>query len=121
LADANLELINQIADLKKIYEEYLLDPSTGYLETMVEKYLTILKPLTEKIRNMNYEYYAIESNVEKGGKITMDGEGEGEGLGEGDGDREEKTAEEDTTKQKKAIYTLVALPYRLERLEQERK
>lgn len=113
LADANLELINQIAEMKNIYEEYLLDPSTGYLETMVEKYLTILKPLTEKIRNMNYEYYAIESNVEKGGKITMDVEG--------DGDSEEKETDADITNQKKAIYTLVALPYRLDRLEQERK
>ena len=46
LADANLELINEIAELKKIYEEYLTEPSTAYLETMVEKYLTIIKPLT---------------------------------------------------------------------------
>jgi len=109
LADANLELINEIAELKKIYEEYLLNPTSAYIESMVEKYLTLIKPLTEKIRNMNYEYYAIESNVEKGGSIAMEGDDEG-------GD-----AEEDIAKEKKAIYTLVALPYRLERLEQERK
>jgi hypothetical protein len=114
LTDANLELINEIAELKKIYEEYLVEPSTAYLATMVEKYLTILKPLTEKIRNMNYEYYAIETNVEKSGRIA-----EGDEEGEGDGD--EKSTDEDIAKEKKAIYTLVALPYRLERLEQERK
>ena len=113
LADANLELINEIAELKKIYEEYLTEPSTAYLETMVEKYLTIIKPLTEKIRNINYEYYAIETNVEKGGRIATEGDEEGEG--------DEKATDEDIAKEKKAIYTLVALPYRLERLEQERK
>jgi len=115
LADANLELINEIAELKKIYEEYLVEPSTAYLETMVEKYLIIIKPLTEKIRNINYEYYAIETNVEKGGRMATEGDEEGEG----DGD--EKATDEDIAKEKKAIYTLVALPYRLERLEQERK
>ncbi|NCX05319.1 MAG: SDR family oxidoreductase [Actinobacteria bacterium] len=31
---------------------------------MVEKYLTTINPLTEKIRAMNYGYYAIETNVE---------------------------------------------------------
>lgn len=114
LLDSALVLANEIDELKKIYQEYLLEPSTAYLTAMVEKYLTTIKPLTEKIRNINYGYYAIESNVEKGESVEMY-----------DNENRQITSEismdEDISREKKAVYTLVARPYRLEQLEQERK
>ena len=101
LLDANLDLINEIAELKKIYQDYLADPLESYLTAMIEKYITKIQPLSEKIRKMNYGYYAIESNIED--VVNLE-------------DAEAVSAQE-----KKAIYSLVALPYRLEQLEQERK
>ena len=116
LNDANLDLINEIDELKKTYQEYLQDPahSSAYLTSMVEKYLTTIKPLVEKIRDMNYAYYAMETNIE----IKESGDVDDE-------TGEEKQNEEDDTKaanqKNKAIYTLVARPYRLDQMEQERK
>jgi hypothetical protein len=99
LEDANLELIKEIAELKQLYQAYLVEGHETYLSEMVEKYLTIIKPLTEKIRTINYEYYAIESSKP-----------------------EEEDKENDAeTRIKTGVYTLVAMPYRLEQLEQERK
>jgi hypothetical protein len=117
LNDANLDLINEIAELKKTYQEYLQDPahSTAYLTSMVEKYLTTIKPLTEKIRDMNYAYYAIESNVEKfEDRATLDKEGEVHVV-------TVESNDDDAATDNKAFYTLVALPYLIEEMEQERK
>jgi len=108
LIDAAQELVNEIAELKNIYEEYLVDPLPAYLTTMVEKYLTTIKPLTEKIRAMNYGYYAIETNVDT--TLAMEGT-----------ELIRISSDDDVSREKKAIYTLVALPYRLEQFEQERK
>ena len=103
LQDANLELINEIADVKKIYQDYLADSEFNayYLKTIIEKYLTTIKPLSEKIRNMNYGYYALE-NAESG---IESHEYDPEALSE----------------EKSVIYKLVAMPYRIEQIEQERK
>lgn len=103
LQDANLELINEIADVKKIYQDYLADSefNADYLKTIIEKYLTTIKPLSEKIRNMNYGYYALE-NAESG---IESHEYDPEALSE----------------EKSVIYKLVAMPYRIEQIEQERK
>jgi hypothetical protein len=101
LADASLDLINEIAELKKIFQEYLTDPSQAYLTTIVEKYLTTIKPLGEKIRNMNYGYYALEN---------------------AEGEIESNDVDPDAIQgEKSVIYRLVARPYRLEQIEQERK
>ena len=99
LDDANLVFINEIAELKKMYQDYLVEPSPAFITTMVEKYLTTIKPLSEKIRNMNYGYYALEN--EEGGVDDANTEA--------------------LQKDKGIIYTLVARPYRLEQIEQERK
>ena len=104
LADASLDMINEIAELKKIYQEYLVGPSPSILTTMVEKYLTTIKPLSEKIREMNYGYYALEN-----------AEGEIEEAAEYDTDPHGSGGE------KSVIYRLVARPYRLEQIEQEQK
>jgi len=107
LNDAALNLVNEIAELKNIYQDYLVEPLPGYLTSMVEKYLTIIKPLTEKIRNMTYGYYAVENEL--GG---IDDSAEQKNDNEGDSKSESN---------KNIIYTLVARPYRLEQFEQERK
>ena len=67
LIDANNDLANEIDELKKIYAEYLEETSAnssasgaGYITAMVEKYVSLIKPLVEKIRQMQYGYYAIE-------------------------------------------------------------
>jgi len=104
LADASLDMINEIAELKKIYQEYLVEPLPSILTTMVEKYLTTIKPLSEKIRDMNYGYYALEN-----------AEGEIEEAAEYDTDPNALKEE------KSVIYRLVARPYRLEQIEQEQK
>ena len=106
LADAQLDLANEIADLKKIYEEYLTDPkhAENYLTTMVEKYTDTIKPLVEKIREMTYNYYALEMLEEGGGGAQADGEG-GEEVKPG------KTV---------PTYTLIAKPYRLDQKEHQR-
>jgi hypothetical protein len=109
LADATLELVNEIAELKKLNEEYLADlssassaSSAGYLTAIVEKYQTSIKPLVEQIRQMNYAVYTLETTVDAEAKKSED----------------EKDA---IAKEIKSIYTLVALPYRIDQLEQERK
>jgi hypothetical protein len=114
LVDANLDLINEIDELKKIYKEYLAEPLQNYLITMVEKYITTIKPLCEKIRNMTYGYYAVEADIEAGA-----GPGAGPGAGAAEAGANDENGGD---KAKKAsTYTLVALPYRLEQIEQERK
>jgi hypothetical protein len=110
LNDAAIDLANEIDELKKIYQEYLLKPLPAYLTTMVEKYLTVIKPLTEKIRNINYAYYAVEANIEKSESFSSEGV-----------DDKQTVSDEDISREKKSIYTLVAFPYRLDQLEQERK
>ncbi len=102
LNDSAQELVNEIDELKKIYQDYLSEPLPSYLTAMVEKYLTTIKPLTEKIRNMNYGYYALEN-----------AEGEIEEAVEYDPDPQQE--------EKSLIYRLVARPYRLEQIEQEQK
>ena len=93
------------------YKEYLAEPLQGYITTMVEKYITTIKPLCEKIRNMNYGYYAVEADIEAGataGAAVVAAAGADDNNGD--------------DKAKKAItYTLVALPYRLDQIEQEQK
>jgi hypothetical protein len=113
LDDSQLLLVTEIDDLKKIYQDYLADPQEPYLTTMVEKYITSIKPLTEKIRNINYGYYAIETNIEKAEQMETEGNE--------DDARTNKSSDSDISREKKSIYTLVALPYRLEQLEQQRK
>ena len=67
LIDANNDLANEIDELKKIYAEYSEETSaagastgSGYITAMVEKYISLIKPLVKKIQKMQYGYYAIE-------------------------------------------------------------
>jgi hypothetical protein len=103
LMDARMDLANEIEELKKTYEEYLADPARpeAYITSMVEKYITTIKPLTEKLRNMNYGYYMLEMEGEEK-SVIRDG-----------GEDEEASISAD-------LYTLIAKPYRIEQMEQER-
>jgi hypothetical protein len=65
LNDAQLELVNTIDELKKIYNEYLSDPKPGYIKSMVEKYVSTIKPLVNNIQKMNYAYYTVEENLKE--------------------------------------------------------
>lgn len=88
LTDANVDLVNEIDELKNMYEEYLSDTSSAYITSMIEKHITKINPLLEKIRNMKYSHIAIETN--------------------------------DNEKIDNIIHRLIARPYLLEQIEQER-
>ena len=97
LQDANADLALEIDELKKLYSEYLVDQKPVYLTAIVEKYITTIRPLVDKINKLNYGYYAIELDSDV--KDT---------TFEGVDDMETK-------------HYLVARPYRLDQMEQERK
>jgi len=61
----NIVLANEVDELKKMYKEYLENSSSAYITSMMEKHVTIIIPLLEKIRNMKYSYIAIETNDEQ--------------------------------------------------------
>jgi hypothetical protein len=60
LNDANMDLANEIDELKKIYNEYNIEKKQIYINTMIEKYINTILPLTEQIRNIKYGYYNVE-------------------------------------------------------------
>ena len=114
LNDAMLDLANEIEELKKIHDDYLADPaaSPAYLSSMIEKTISTINPLTEKIRNMKYGYYVLETL----GDVSGAGDGDGEGDGEAAEGKEKKAKKKNNIN----TYALIARPYRLEQLEQER-
>lgn len=60
--DTNIEFSNEIDELKKMYEEYLHEPSSAYITSIIEHHITKIYPLLEKIREMKYSYNAVEDN-----------------------------------------------------------
>ena len=97
---ASMDFAHEIDELKKIYEEYLENPTPAYITSIIEKYINTIRPLAEKIRTMKYSYYQLEKD------------GDGNGIGNNDDDK--------SSSQGKAVFTLVAKPYRLDQMEQER-
>ena len=105
LSDAEVELLNEVDELKHLYKDYKDNGSQAYgsqaygsqaygsqaygsqayLTEMIEKYITKILPLSETIRKLKYGYYEIEHDED--------------GI----------------------VATLVANPYRLEQIEQEQK
>ena len=57
---AQEKLYKEIEEVKNIYKLYQDNPRAGYITDMVEKYIEILQPLADKIRNMKYVKVAIE-------------------------------------------------------------
>ena len=116
LNDARIDLIYEIDELKKIYTNYQDDnKSQSYLTDMVESYLNKIKPLTEKIRDMNYGYYALESDNEKTAidkDKDKDADKDTDNVGENQNKKENKMSVNTT-------YNLIARPYRFEQFEQE--
>jgi hypothetical protein len=59
---AQRKLYNIIDDLKNIYKLYQDNPRSVYITDMVEKYINIIQPLADKIRNMKYVRTVIETD-----------------------------------------------------------
>lgn len=62
LAEYKGNLMLEIETLKELYKQYKEEeqPQPQLLKAMVETYIDNILPLTEKIRNINYHYYALE-------------------------------------------------------------
>lgn len=54
------KLYSEIEELKNIYKLYQENPRASYITDMVEKYVEIIQPLSDKIRNMKYTRTVIE-------------------------------------------------------------
>jgi hypothetical protein len=54
------KLYDEVDDLKNIYSLYQDNPKTSYISDMVEKYINIIQPLADKIRNMKYVRTVVE-------------------------------------------------------------
>ena len=72
LKDAELELLNTIDEIKKIYSEYLSDPKPGYIKSIVEKYVSTIKPVLDNIQKMKYGHYVVEENEDDTFKLTAE-------------------------------------------------
>jgi hypothetical protein len=58
--DAEGKLYVEIMDLRTLYKFYTENPRAGYIREMVEKYINVIKPLADKIRDMKYVVNVIE-------------------------------------------------------------
>ena len=66
LKDAQMDLENEIYELKQLYKEHAESSSPKYIESIIDIYVNKINPLLEQIRSMKYEYYKIEDlNDEK--------------------------------------------------------
>ena len=54
------KLYDAIDEVKNIYKLYLDDPRSSYISDMVEKYINVIQPLADKIRNMKYVRTVVE-------------------------------------------------------------
>jgi hypothetical protein len=98
LMDANNDLALALDELHK------LEKTPDTINDQLEQYITIIRPLVEKINQLKYGYYALENDtgvVIKNVKMVVN-------------DIQVEVDDKD-------IYTLVASPYRFDQLEQERK
>ncbi len=68
------KLYDEVAELKNIYKLYQLDHRSSFIDDMVEKYIKVIQPLAEKIRNMKYVRTVVEvdnSNEKQDNTITL--------------------------------------------------
>jgi len=112
LNDATMDLIQEINELKQLYKTYQEKKTVVYLTAMIEIYITKIKPLTEKIRNMNYGYYALENDNDTLDNSMDNGDGDGD---DGDGEKSKGV------RLNSSIHNLIARAYRFEQFEEERK
>ncbi len=112
LNDATMDLIQEINELKQLYKTYQEKKTVVYLTAMIEMYITKIKPLTEKIRNMNYGYYALENDNDTLDNSMDNGDGDGD---DGDGEKSKGV------RLNSSIHNLIARAYRFEQFEEERK
>ena len=57
---AQEKLYREIEDIKNIYKLYQDNPRSVYITDMVEKYINVIQPLADKIRDMKYVRTVIE-------------------------------------------------------------
>jgi len=60
IQDAERKLYEEIMDLQTIYKLYKENPRSSYITDMVDKYIKVIKPLADKIRDMKYVINVIE-------------------------------------------------------------
>jgi len=65
------QLYNEIAELRNIYKLYQENPRASFINEMVEKYLEVIEPLTNKIQKMKYIMTVIEVDKEDDRKDNM--------------------------------------------------
>jgi hypothetical protein len=56
----HLQLVHEIKKIKELYELYKNDNKENKIKEMVDNYISIIKPIEEKIRNLKYEINYIE-------------------------------------------------------------
>jgi hypothetical protein len=57
---AEIKLYEEIMELQNICKLYEENPKTSYIADMVEKYIKVIKPLADKIREIKYVVNVIE-------------------------------------------------------------
>lgn len=60
ITKAETQLYTEIAELRNIYKLYQENPRASFISEMVEKYLEVIEPLSEKIQKMKYVMTVIE-------------------------------------------------------------
>jgi hypothetical protein len=70
LLDAKNDLLSEIENMKEIYSQYKEEPVPQLIKAMIETYKDNILPLSEKIRKMNYQYYALETNEDEDKDIS---------------------------------------------------
>jgi hypothetical protein len=60
ISETEIQLYEEITELKNIYKLYKENPKASYIKEMVEKYLQVLQPLAEKIQKLKYVKTMIE-------------------------------------------------------------
>lgn len=63
--ETNADLIYQIEQLKEMYNEYNNNPTAQNLELIGDAYKSVIYPLAEKNRKLNYSHNLVEHNAKE--------------------------------------------------------
>ena len=63
IQEAEVSLFVEKEELKELYKSFEDSQSPSYISDMVEKYVSVIDPLVDKIRNMKYERVDVENNA----------------------------------------------------------
>lgn len=62
IQEAEVSLFVEKEELKELYKSFEDSQSPSYISDMVEKYVSVIDPLVDKIRNMKYERVDVEND-----------------------------------------------------------